>query len=160
MIFAQLSKQLTALDQLLIALTDEQYTRSIAHLGQESIGSHTRHIIGLLQCATTGYASGIVDYINRTRDLTVASSRAAARAALQTVQEGLRLPDKPMQLLTTGNDSLPAVTTSFFREIVYHAEHTIHHLALIKVALVDMQLDLVDPYFGMADSTIQYKTSS
>ena len=49
------------------------------------------------------------------------------------------------------------ITTTYFREVLYNTEHVIHHLALIKVALIDMDLDLADKNFGMAYSTIKYK---
>jgi len=48
---------------------------------------------------------------------------------------------------------------NYFREVVYNTEHTIHHLALIKVAIIDMKLDIVDNDFGMAYSTIKYQAS-
>ena len=49
------------------------------------------------------------------------------------------------------------VFTTYYREIVYNTEHTVHHLALIKVALIEMKLNIVDKKFGMAGSTIKYK---
>jgi len=51
------------------------------------------------------------------------------------------------------------VTTTYFREIVYNTEHAIHHLALIKVALIEMNLDVVADDFGMAYSTMKFKSS-
>jgi hypothetical protein len=49
------------------------------------------------------------------------------------------------------------VTTTYYREIVYNTEHTIHHLALIRVALREMNLDIVGDDFGVAHSTIKYR---
>ena len=71
------------------------------------------------------------------------------------------MPDKYLKMVTEMEDesaiTLPVFTT-YFREIIYNTEHTIHHLALIKVALIEMQLiDLVDDSFGMAYATIKYK---
>jgi hypothetical protein len=43
--------------------------------------------------------------------------------------------------------------------MVYNTEHAIHHLALIKVALIEMQLQVIDENFGMAYSTIKYKAT-
>ena len=51
------------------------------------------------------------------------------------------------------------VPTTYFREVVYNTEHAIHHLALIKVALIEMKVDLVSDNFGMAYSTIKHKNS-
>jgi hypothetical protein len=65
MIFRQLEQQLRATINLIRALTDAQYLQKIVHLGNASIGQHTRHNIELLQCATNGYSNGFVDYVNR-----------------------------------------------------------------------------------------------
>ena len=64
MIFQQLSQQLASLKNLIDSLNDKQYTYKIEHLGNASIGEHTRHIIELLQCAITGYFIGEIDYVN------------------------------------------------------------------------------------------------
>ncbi len=42
--------------------------------------------------------------------------------------------------------------------MVYNIEHCIHHQALIKVALNEMEANhLINKNFGMAPSTIQYR---
>lgn len=161
MIFIQLSQQLQSLSDLLLSLHDEQYNHKIGHLGNASIGGHTRHIIELLQCAVNGYKSGEVDYFNRRRNLDLETNRLLAHATLQQLQNGIKFPDKQLKLFTVKSDDsdYATVTTSYFREIVYNTEHAIHHLALIKVALLEMNLNIVDENFGMAYSTIQYKAS-
>ncbi len=161
MIFLQLKQQLQALQQLLAVLNSEQYAHKIDHLGKASIGGHTRHIIELLQCAIDGYYIGKVDYVNRKRNLALENDKHLALETLQKLQQVVELPDV---LLTTVVDATSVTTkstvsTTYFREIVYNTEHTIHHLALIKVALIELQLHVVDDHFGMAYSTIAYKTS-
>jgi len=49
MIFKQLIQQLDSLHQLLDHLSEEQYTQRITHLGNSTIGGHTRHVIEVLQ---------------------------------------------------------------------------------------------------------------
>jgi hypothetical protein len=49
--------------------------------------------------------------------------------------------------------------TSYFREIVYGTEHTIHHFALLKVALIELNIKIDEPDFGIAYATIQYRKS-
>ena len=67
-------------------------------------------------------------------------------------------PDKHMKLVTECEEGglINIVRTTYFREIVYNTEHAIHHLALIRVALREMKLDIVGDEFGMAYSTIKY----
>jgi hypothetical protein len=51
--------------------------------------------------------------------------------------------------------------TSYARELVYLTEHSIHHFALIKIGLQQLNPDLIlDENFGYAASTIKYKENS
>ncbi len=161
MIFTRLSHQLNSLTGLIGKLTNEQYQQKIQHLSNASIGEHTRHIIELLQCAITGYSTGEVDYVNRQRNPELENNSQAALAELQRLLISVGQDDKQLSITlepTPEAGQLPVFTT-YFREIIYNTEHAVHHLALIKVALVEMKLDLVNSNFGMAESTIQYKAS-
>jgi len=161
MIFIQMTEQLKSLSNLLLLLNDGQYNKKIAFLGNASIGGHTRHIIELLKCVTDGYASGYVDYLNRTRNLVLETDKSFAMQELGLMVENIVMPDKQMKLITEADTMGDAnyVVTTFYREIVYNAEHAIHHLALIRVALREMNLDIVGDDFGMAYSTIKYLSS-
>lgn len=158
MIFIQITEQLKSLSNLVLLLNDTQYKQKIAFLGNASIGGHTRHIIELLKCATDGYNTGTVDYVNRVRDLAIETNKTFAMQQLSLMAEQIKQPDKQMNLVMEccEENTLNYVTTTYFREIVYNAEHAIHHLALIRVALREMQLEMVDDDFGIAYSTINY----
>lgn len=153
MIFKQLSEQLGYLRQLLYDLSPADFTRPCKYLSEATIGGHTRHILELLGCAVNGYDAGVVDYHNRTRDLSIEQDKKQALDLLTILEYTASRPDKPLQMAGEGQ----LVTTSYYREIVYNVEHTIHHLALIKVALVEIGIDDIDQNFGMAYSTIKYK---
>ncbi len=161
MIFKQLKLQLKSLSDLLSLLNDTQYSKKVAHLGNSSIGGHTRHIIELIQCANLGLLSGTVDYINRTRNIEIEYNRILAQDILLHLIDDLKGFNKKLNLVVEELDDTKGVlvNTSYFREIVYNTEHTIHHLALIKVALIEMNLNFVDDNFGMAYSTIKYKAA-
>ncbi len=161
MIFTQLSHQLNSLNHLIGKLSNEQYQQKIQQLSNASIGGHTRHIIELLQCAITGHYTGEVDYINRKRNLELENNTHAAIAELQRLIEDIRMDDKQLliSMEQTQETEQPPIFTTYFREIVYNTEHIVHHLALIKVALLVMKLDLVNSNFGMAESTIKYKAT-
>jgi len=161
-IFFQLSQQLQYLSKLLAAINYEQYTQKIEHLGNSTIGSHTRHIIELLQCAINGYRMAEIDYINRCRNLQLETDMMLAQSTIQQIQNEVNKTDKQLRLvvdkLEDESEPLPVITT-YFREILYNSEHIIHHLALIKVAIIEMKLPIVEEHFGMAYSTIHYKAS-
>lgn len=158
MIFIQITGQLKSLSNLLLLLNDKQYNQKIAFLGNASIGGHTRHIIELLKCAADGYNTGTVDYLNRVRDLSIEKDKVFAMQELSLTAKQIVQADKKMNLVVEcfEESTTNYVTTTYFREILYNAEHTIHHLALIRVALREMDLDIVGDDFGMAYSTIKY----
>ena len=159
MIFQQLSQQLLSLIVLLRSLSNEQYSRKIKHLGNASIGGHTRHIIELIQCVNKGYDSDTIDYLYRIRNLDLENSKSLALEVLLEIEKDLMKADKNLKMVVENTNLDCSVNTTYFREVVYNTEHTIHHLALIKVALLEMKLDLVNHDFGMAYSTIQYQAS-
>ena len=157
MVFIQLIEQLQSLSNLLIVLDNNQYTQNSRLLGNASIGGHTRHIIELLKCAADGYSTGNVDYINRTRNMSIESDRIVAVRELENLQSLIIKADRELKLVVETQTPPAYVKTTYYREIVYNTEHTIHHLALIRVALRELDLDLVGDDFGVAHSTIKYR---
>ena len=158
MIFIQMTEQLKSLSNLLLLLNDRQYNQKIVFLGNASIGGHTRHIVELLKCVTDGYNLGRVYYVNRVRNLSLETDKILAAQELTIMINNVTQPDKHMKLVTECEEGglINIVRTTYFREIVYNTEHAIHHLALIRVALREMKLDIVGDEFGMAYSTIKY----
>jgi len=102
-----------------------------------------------------------VDYLNRVRNLSVETDRSTAITELKNLQSQVIKEDKDLKLVVeTDKIKYPGfVNTTYFREIIYNAEHTIHHLALIRVALREMNLNIVGEDFGVAYATIQYRLS-
>ncbi len=47
--------------------------------------------------------------------------------------------------------------TNYFRELLYNLEHSIHHQALIKVALFNSTHIKISESFGVAPSTLEYR---
>ena len=161
MIFIQLQEQLQQLSATLSQIDDQPYCTPVKHLSGATIGQHTRHIIELLNCALEGKKTGTIDYINRLRDLTLESDRKKAMAVLNELITMVDGDDETLYFNagSTSAANKTIVTTTFYREIVYNTEHTTHHLALIKVALIELNLFVFNENFGVADSTIQYKAS-
>ncbi|MBN8880389.1 MAG: hypothetical protein J0I32_22785 [Sphingobacteriales bacterium] len=151
-------EQLNELSFLLHKLHADDYTYKSSLLGDASIGQHVRHIIELSQCLLQGYAEGIVNYDARKRDAQIESEKDFALHCIQQLSCSMDRPDKPL-LLIQGNDTANSLSSYYYRELMYNTEHTIHHKALIRVALREMKLPLVDDDFGVAPSTIQYRSS-
>lgn len=49
------------------------------------------------------------------------------------------------------------IESNYFRELLYNLEHCIHHQALIKVAVLQLDYLQIDPDFGVARSTLEYR---
>lgn len=150
---------------LLASLDDEAYSKRLHLLFSNRIGAQMRHVLEFYECFLDGVAAAHVDYDARRRDERIEVSRAAAleRIGVLTArlssgglsgEDGLvcvRMEDAPEGL---ENDSL--LTSSVSRELQVLMSHTVHHYALIAVALRLQGLS-VDANFGVAPSTLRYQ---
>lgn len=152
----QLNKQFNDLLILIGNLGQEYYTNKSMMLGGVSIGQHVRHILEMTQCLVQGYSIGIVNYHARKRDVRIEADPLFAIKQIEDLKNEVLLENKQLELWSDGIRS-SAITTFYFREVVYNTEHALHHMALIRVALREMELDMVDEYFGVAPSTVQYQ---
>ena len=70
-------------------------------------------------------------------------------------------PNKPL-LLEAGykedSDELIIIETNYYRELAYNMEHTVHHMAMIRIGINELSSVAVDESFGIASSTIKYRS--
>lgn len=138
-------------------LTPQQYSTKLDVLLKASIGEHVRHTIELFTALHTGYNEGTVNYENRKRDYTLQSNNAVAITALQLIEANCLKPNKPLTIVTGDcNDIL--IESNYYRELLYNIEHTIHHMALIRIGVEQTTTIAMNNSFGVAASTIKYKT--
>lgn len=156
MTYHLLNHQLKALLPLLYRIGEADYTLRSAMLGEATIGQHIRHIIELVQCLVNGYDNGTVNYDARIRDIRIETDKHFAGWCIRQLLESTAQADKPLQLITSGEPAVH-ISTFYYRELLYNTEHAIHHMALIRVGLREMHLDIVDDHFGVAPSTVQYR---
>jgi len=152
-VFVQLS---ATLDQL----TQEQYVQPCQSLLNATIGQHLRHIIELFQCLENGYDDGLINYEKRKRDIEIESDKELATALLSEINGGLDRPNKVLNLeacYEEDSNSPIVISTNFYREIAYNLEHTIHHMALIRVGISEVAQISLPAEFGVASSTIKYR---
>ncbi|WP_339837617.1 hypothetical protein [uncultured Flavobacterium sp.] len=68
--------------------------------------------------------------------------------------------DKPNKnlILEQGHENINySISTNYERELLYNLEHSIHHQALIKVAVLKNPSIKICENFGVAKSTIEYR---
>jgi hypothetical protein len=150
---------LSQLQEMLEGLTDEEYNRKIEILSSASVGQHTRHIIEFFLELFIGYATGIVDYDKRKRDGGLETNREYARNVLQQVVGLLDFDNKALTLVVDFGDGGACscrLPTNFYRELVYNLEHTVHHMALLRIGVNAVATISLPVNFGVAMSTIKY----
>ena len=156
-----------AVQQVFLQLTDslnqlqpDQYRHTCKNLSGNTIGQHVRHIIEMFQCLDAGYLTGEVDYEKRKRDKQIETDKDFAADILKEISRKISRENKTLHLLTYYDElqeQPEKISTNYFREIAYNLEHTIHHMALIRVGLRELGDLAVDDSYGVASSTLKYR---
>jgi len=153
---AQLTAFLESLDGAL-------YRQLSGDRGQHSIGKHVRHIIDhyLTFLGLAGNPTGeTLDYEHRQRDMVLETDRQAAIHCLAGLAGELSriLRDKPVKPLALNHNSEghhQLFPSSIGRELVFLANHTVHHMAIIGL-LAEQAGEQVGESFGVNPSTLRY----
>lgn len=152
------------LGSLIENLSDQEYSESIHHLNGSCIGEHCRHVLELFEELVKGYQTGVVNYELRKRNRQLETDRNFALQKIQSLQSELKRSDKDLilhQSFVEGENEHHIVHTNYLRELVYNIEHTVHHMALIRVALQEIgAITRVNDRFGYADSTVIYRNQT
>lgn len=162
-------ENLDQLRDLLEVMPGEVYTHKSVCLSGATIGGHMRHILEFYTCLLDGamqennaQATLVVNYGKRARDKEIETWPEKALATIDFICEQLSsVRNRPEAVYYEGQHDIATDTTirirsSFDRELLYNLEHAIHHQALIRVSLLEQDLEgLIDKNFGVAPSTIR-----
>jgi uncharacterized damage-inducible protein DinB len=158
----QIEQLVQQIETMLTQLTDEEYSRPLAVFNDSSIGQHTRHVIEFFTELEQGYAQGFVDYDNRKRNKVLETNKAAAITSLkQIVSTGLK-QDRMLQLAVrhgVAAQTEAVIATTYYRELAFAIEHTVHHMALIRIGAEQLNTVTLPAEFGVASSTQRYQSS-
>jgi len=148
------------LEHSILGLSDEQYAQKIETLFGASIGEHVRHVIELFICLQEGYEHGTVNYENRKRDVTIQTSRHKAIEIMRRIRQSFFEKNKELILLAgycEHTNEVLSFATNYYRELAYNIEHSIHHMALIRIGISEVSDLTVPEGYGVAPSTIKYR---
>lgn len=157
MLIPSIHNSLNELIDLLGQLSQTEYSNSCAELSNATIGEHTRHIIEMFQCLENQYDLGVVNYDKRERNTLIQTDTIFAIENIRAVQKNLDKENKNITLLQIIDGEEIRIESNYNRELLYNLEHCIHHQALIKVAILQCETVTIDPNFGVARSTIEYR---
>jgi hypothetical protein len=141
-------------------LSEKEYSQPCNSLFNNTIGQHVRHIIELFQCLEGGYDSGVINYEKRKRDMLIETDKELAKTLLLQIHAELNRDNKDLVLEATydeHSDKFINIATNYHREIAYNLEHTIHHMALIRVGLTEVAKIELPENFGVASSTVKFR---
>jgi hypothetical protein len=148
------------LTESLHQLTPTQYTQPSKILFNASIGQHVRHVVELFLCLENGYGTGVVNYEKRKRDYKIETDKDFAIQLIKDIYHRLERPN--IDLVMEAEDyedvsGVVAIPSNYYREIAYNLEHTIHHMALIRVGINEVSSLILPDEFGVAYSTIKFR---
>ncbi len=135
------------------------YKSPIEILSLSSIGQHTRHFIEFYQLLWKHKSTGSVNYDLRKRDIRLETDPYYASECIVQILEQLQDYKSDQSILLQSVLVRSGVDSTIGRELMYNLEHTIHHLAIIKIGLHQIAPHISLPAnFGVAPSTIQHRS--
>ncbi len=152
---------LVEIQSMVNGLNDYSYNLKQDVLSGSSIGAHVRHVLEFYLCLFKNAHPGIVSYDDRERDISIETDRAFATATIQNIITSLNAIQSDRTLLLKSNltqcdNKGVLLETSFFRELTYVFEHSIHHQALIKIGIKELNCEhILCATFGIAPSTLR-----
>ncbi len=154
------------IEQLLLVLekmNKDEYSQKLLTFNDTSIGQHIRHIYEFLECLLYHKKNDILCYDDRKRNLELESSLTAILEKMFFLKNELmkQTSDYPIQVKHfLGNKGDVIVSSSFNREILFVFDHTIHHIAIIRIGIESELPHIKLPEgFGFTPSTIRYHNS-
>lgn len=157
-------KQLLKVKDLLHQLRDKDYSRPLEVLHGSTLGMHFRHIVEFYQCLFETFEGGTVNYDHRLRDRKMELDKSCCEDRIDEILDKLETISEDRKLTLSANFSEDAngndavVTTTIYRELLYNVEHTVHHLAIIKIGLHALDAGIIwDENLGIAASTLRNK---
>ena len=111
----------------------------------------------MFQCLNVQYSEGVVNYDSRKRDRSIETDINTAKVAIENCLNELEKPNKSIRLVQMIEGYEITTESNYNRELLYNLEHCIHHQALIKVAVLQLESVQISESFGVAPSTLEYR---
>lgn len=155
-----IQKQIADIIGVLRQLSSSEYAQELSILNGSSIGKHIRHVIEFYEALFIAQKTQKLCYDQRERKMILEDNLTYTINFLEAMSQECSLLAQNVPLLMQAKyaENNYEVATSLHREIIYNIEHTVHHLAIIRIALMECFPNIEIPEnFGYAASTIQFQ---
>ena len=155
-------EKLEEISELTNSLSSELYAKKFNYLSEATIGQHIRHILEFYIEFENGLTNRNINYDKRKRDLNLETNLSYCAKELNRIIEFINTinKDEAIEVVVNysdeGDDLL--LKSSLYRELAFLVEHTVHHMAIFKPALILENISISDT-FGLAASTKKYRNS-
>ncbi|MEM7180755.1 MAG: DinB family protein [Spirochaetota bacterium] len=153
---------LSQLIELISKLDRDAYKTEMELLSGSTLGKHFRHILNFYENLYQGFLTGVVCYDTRNRDSQIEEDPSYAKKQFTDYMVKLSVLPGQTTLQLEAKVEMDSEKTSLMtnttveREILYVIEHTIHHMAIIKMAVLHYYPKIAIPAnLGVAFSTIR-----
>lgn len=163
----QASKELLLqLAHVIEQIKEVDYAMPLPTLSGSTFGQHVRHTLEFFACLMHAEDTKVVNYDDRKHDEAIQTHRTLALRQIDQILGFLEANTADFEVsfeadYTLKGDDEVKMPSSFYREIAYNIEHTIHHMALIKIA-VNLSFGYIrlPENFGVASSTVRYHATN
>lgn len=144
-------------------ISNKAYSKPLAVFSGSSLGMHTRHIIEFYNCFLDNL-EGDICYDKRKRELIYEIDVNSTIEQLAMIEKKINQITRNKKIALQSapnpevNNAKSEITSSSKRELLYLLDHTIHHMALLKIGFnIYFQDVKLDKNFGIAPSTIIHR---
>jgi len=146
---------------MLFLLEENTFVEPRTYLNNSTIGQHFRHIIEFYNCLLDQLSGGEICYDSRKRDMNLETNIDFAHQTIDDLSLHLSLikGNAPLKLIAgydTQSGRKEILPSSLQRELAYLLDHTIHHLAIVKIMLT-LEGIPVSGNFGAAPYTLRFQ---
>ena len=166
-LFSRLSDVLSELRGFVVSVDDDSYVQPVDVLDGATLGQHVRHATEFYICLleSLNSAQPVVNYEARRRNPHLEQSRKEAISALKQIEVQLLSfrEDRHVSLLVEDSNSNEEMLlpSSLYREYAYNIEHSIHHMAMLRMGAKEVCKGLqLSESFGVAKGTIDYRKTA
>ena len=158
----------TILSQILdltAQLNNAEYTSELDILSGNTIGKHVRHILEFYGILVEGHTGKVINYDQRKHEPLFETDTDVTQKQINTILTHINEMDLDREVnleVSYSNSDQDTVTikSNLQRELAYNIEHSIHHMAIIKIAIQTVFPNVqVAENFGVAYSTVRYQKS-